>query len=116
MSFLQQIKPVYSSVTMNNETMFCSLNLKLKELTGNESDYHLIIKERDEKCVTSKRRFDLDLDKPEAKFNYWIRIHGSLMIIAWIGCNSISIILSRYYKRNYAENMLFKKDLWFTVS
>lgn len=42
-----------------------------------------------------------------------LRLHGSFMVAAWIGCASIGIILARYFKQTWVGSSLCAKDLWF---
>lgn len=42
-------------------------------------------------------------------------IHGSFMIVAWIGATSIGVSSSRYLKQLWIGKKLFGKDIWFTV-
>lgn len=43
-----------------------------------------------------------------------VMVHGSLMIVAWIGLASIGIFLSRYYKKTWVnQKVCGKHDVWF---
>ncbi|XP_037036556.1 putative ferric-chelate reductase 1 homolog [Bradysia coprophila] len=42
-----------------------------------------------------------------------VRIHGSMMIVAWIGFASVGIIISRYFKTTWVKHKVFGSDLWF---
>ena len=44
-----------------------------------------------------------------------VMIHGSFMIVAWIGATSIGVFSARYMKKLWAGKKLFGKDIWFTV-
>jgi len=45
-----------------------------------------------------------------------LRLHGSFMIVAWIGAASIGIVVARYYKQTWVGGSCCSKDLWFGVS
>jgi hypothetical protein len=40
-------------------------------------------------------------------------IHGSFMIVAWIGCTSIGIVVARYFKSTWPNRKIAGKDVWF---
>ncbi|VVC24734.1 Hypothetical protein CINCED_3A009275 [Cinara cedri] len=42
-----------------------------------------------------------------------LRLHGSFMIVAWIGAASIGIVIARYYKQTWVGGSCCSKDLWF---
>lgn len=42
-----------------------------------------------------------------------ILIHGSFMIVAWIGLTSIGIIFARYFKKTWTNQKTCGKDTWF---
>lgn len=44
-----------------------------------------------------------------------LRLHGSFMIVAWIGAASIGIVIARYYKQTWVGGSCCSKDLWFGV-
>ncbi|KAJ8960122.1 hypothetical protein NQ318_003841 [Aromia moschata] len=44
-----------------------------------------------------------------------IRLHGSFMLIAWIGTASVGILLARYYRRTWVGSSLMGKDIWFAT-
>jgi len=44
-----------------------------------------------------------------------IRIHGSLMIVIWIGLVTLSILLARYYKNEWSDSKLNDTAVWFVV-
>lgn len=45
-----------------------------------------------------------------------LRLHGSFMIVAWIGAASIGIVIARYYRQTWVGGSCCSKDLWFGVS
>lgn len=45
-----------------------------------------------------------------------LRLHGSFMIVAWIGAASIGIVIARYYRQTWVGASCCSKDLWFGVS
>ncbi|XP_046610894.1 putative ferric-chelate reductase 1 homolog [Neodiprion virginianus] len=46
--------------------------------------------------------------------NLLIRVHGALMLAAWVGAASIGILLARYYRQTWVNSQLCGKDQWFT--
>lgn len=44
-----------------------------------------------------------------------IRIHGSLMIAIWVGLVTLSIVLARYYKNEWANSRISDLAIWFVV-
>lgn len=42
-----------------------------------------------------------------------ILVHGSLMIVAWIGLTSIGIVFARYFKKSWTNHKICGKDVWF---
>jgi hypothetical protein len=51
-----------------------------------------------------------------AKSKFLLRLHGSLMILAWIGSTSLGIMMARYFKLTWRRSSMCGKDLWFAVS
>ena len=45
----------------------------------------------------------------------WYKLHGCLMVFAWIGTSTIGIIVARYFKKTWVGSQMFGKDLWFVV-
>ena len=43
----------------------------------------------------------------------FFRLHGLLMVCAWIGCAGVGMILARYFKNTWRGKQLGGKDLWF---
>ncbi|CAG2174719.1 unnamed protein product, partial [Oppiella nova] len=44
---------------------------------------------------------------------FLIQIHGTFMIVAWLGCVSIAIFMARYFKHLWPEETLFGVQIWF---
>ncbi|XP_054159261.1 putative ferric-chelate reductase 1 homolog isoform X2 [Oppia nitens] len=44
---------------------------------------------------------------------YFIKIHGSLMVIAWIGTVSLGIVFARYFKTTWMSSELCGVKIWF---
>ncbi|CAH0714862.1 unnamed protein product, partial [Brenthis ino] len=42
-----------------------------------------------------------------------LKLHGSFMIIAWLGAASLGIIMARYFKKTWVGKTLGGKDIWF---
>lgn len=49
------------------------------------------------------------------KINYMVKIHGCLMIFAWMILASASIILARYYKHQWPEGRACGRRIWYQV-
>ena len=43
----------------------------------------------------------------------FFRLHGLLMLCAWLGCAGLGMILARYFKKTWRGKQLLGKDLWF---
>lgn len=44
-----------------------------------------------------------------------VQLHGSFMVVAWIGTTSAGIILARYFRLTWTNKPLWGKDQWFAV-
>lgn len=53
--------------------------------------------------------------KSQSRVNYLIKIHGSLMILVWIGMVSISIMIARNYKSSWPDQTLGNVKIWFAL-
>lgn len=42
-----------------------------------------------------------------------LQLHGSFMIVAWVGTTSVGIFLSRYFKKTWVGSKACGKDHWF---
>ncbi|CAB0030082.1 unnamed protein product [Trichogramma brassicae] len=42
-----------------------------------------------------------------------VRLHGALMLAAWIGTTSIGMLLARYYRQTWVKSQLCGNDQWF---
>jgi len=51
-----------------------------------------------------------------AKSKFLLRLHGSLMVLTWIGSTSLGIMMARYFKLTWRRSSMCGKDLWFAVS
>jgi len=45
-----------------------------------------------------------------------LQLHGSIMIIAWLGCCALSTLFPMHYRKCFRTWSLFRKDVWFAVS
>ena len=43
----------------------------------------------------------------------FFRLHGLLMLVAWLGCAGVGMILARYFKKTWRGTQILGKDLWF---
>ncbi|XP_070495910.1 putative ferric-chelate reductase 1 homolog isoform X2 [Chironomus tepperi] len=42
-----------------------------------------------------------------------LQLHGSIMIIAWLGCCALSTLFPMHYKKCFRTRSIFGKDVWF---
>lgn len=49
-------------------------------------------------------------NEPQSVF---ILIHGSFMIVSWIGLTSIGIVFARYFKKSWSNKKMCGQDVWF---
>lgn len=54
-----------------------------------------------------------DTSEVKAASKLLIHLHGSLMLVAWIGTASVGIILARYYRQTWVGSTFMGKDIWF---
>lgn len=47
--------------------------------------------------------------------NIMLKLHGIMMISAWILCASIGVVVARYYKPVWLEEKLLGEKVWFTL-
>lgn len=47
--------------------------------------------------------------------NIMLKLHGIMMISAWILCASIGVVVARYYKPVWLEEKLLGEKVWFTI-
>ena len=45
-----------------------------------------------------------------------VQLHGSIMIVAWLGCCALSTLFPMHYKKCFRTWAIFNKDVWFAVS
>lgn len=56
----------------------------------------------------------LSVDNGQVTRN-WIMVHGSFMIVAWVGATSIGVFSARFMKKLWIGKQVFGKDIWFIV-
>ncbi|KAI4503757.1 hypothetical protein M0802_001160 [Mischocyttarus mexicanus] len=78
------------------------------ELRANGVGYHDLLYDS-----TGEAKLLSDVGSFTASNNMLIHIHGSLMIVAWMGTTSIAILLARYYKQTWVHSRMCGKDHWF---
>ena len=49
----------------------------------------------------------------QAQSNILLRVHGALMVLAWMGAASAGMFFARYMKETWKEKKLMGKDIWF---
>lgn len=91
---------------MYNENLFISFSILAKSVGFHDLIY----------AASSSPRMLSDVGQIAAASDILIRIHGGLMIAAWIGTASVGILLARYYKQTWVKSQLAGKDQWFVVS
>lgn len=47
--------------------------------------------------------------------HFLLKVHGSLMITIWVGLVTISIVLARYYKNEWANSKVNNLSIWFIL-
>lgn len=47
---------------------------------------------------------------------FLVRVHGSLMVITWLGTVSVAIIFARYFKDAWNSRLMCGVKIWFAVS
>ncbi|XP_066596553.1 putative ferric-chelate reductase 1 homolog isoform X3 [Prorops nasuta] len=77
-------------------------------LKANGIGYHDVLRE-----PTGESKFLSDVSSFKASNNLLIRVHGALMLAAWIGTASVGILLARYYRQTWVSSQLCGKDHWF---
>jgi hypothetical protein len=60
--------------------------------------------------------FDTGIYGAESSSKLLVKLHGSIMIVAWLGLASSGMFTARYYKLTHTEFMPFNKAFWFAVS
>ncbi|XP_015186206.1 PREDICTED: putative ferric-chelate reductase 1 homolog isoform X2 [Polistes dominula] len=78
------------------------------ELRANGIGYHDLVRDS-----TGEAKLLSDVGSFTVSNNMLIHIHGSLMIVAWMGTTSIAILLARYYKQTWVHSKMCGKDHWF---
>ncbi|XP_014608300.1 PREDICTED: putative ferric-chelate reductase 1 homolog [Polistes canadensis] len=78
------------------------------ELGANGIGYHDLLRDS-----TGEAKLLSDVGSFTVSNNMLIHIHGSLMIVAWMGTTSVAILLARYYKQTWVHSRMCGKDHWF---
>lgn len=73
--------------------------------------YHDIVRQ-----AAAEKRALADVSAIKSASKLLLHLHGSFMIVAWIGFASLGIVLARYYKQTWVDNSCCGKDVWFFVS
>lgn len=47
---------------------------------------------------------------------FLVKVHGSLMVITWMGTVSVAIIFARYFKDAWSSRLMCDVKIWFAVS
>lgn len=79
-------------------------------LRASTVDYHDIVRSSSQQSLKLS-----EVRNVIGKSKILLRLHGAMMIIAWIGTTSIGILLARYFKQTWVTSSLFGKDQWFAV-
>ena len=56
-----------------------------------------------------------EVSEVKGRSKTWYKIHGCLMVIAWIGTSTLGIIIARYFKKTWVGSQMFGNDLWFVA-
>ncbi|XP_054152847.1 putative ferric-chelate reductase 1 homolog [Oppia nitens] len=83
-------------------------------LAGKEDtkDYHT---ERLATDQTIDMRIVGQLSAAQQSTSFLIKLHGSFMVFAWLGCVSIAIFIARYFKDFWPNDQLFGVKIWFAA-
>lgn len=73
--------------------------------------YHDIVRQASQSALKLS-----EVTNVAGKSKLLLRLHGALMITAWIGTASIGILMARYFKQTYVGSSICGKDIWFAVS
>ncbi|KAK0181743.1 hypothetical protein PV327_003999 [Microctonus hyperodae] len=107
--FLREKSTVIQGRSFNLTTqLFHLLLVSGSDLKPNGVGFHDLIYA----ASSSPRRLS-DVGQIAAASDIFIRVHGGLMIAAWIGTASVGILLARYYKQTWVKSQLAGKDQWF---
>lgn len=77
-------------------------------LKENSVGYHSIAK-----LASAQKQSLADIAEFKGASVLLLRIHGALMLTAWIGTASLGILFARYFKQTWVGNQLCGKDQWF---
>ncbi|CAO1339323.1 unnamed protein product [Diamesa serratosioi] len=77
-------------------------------LRASTVDYHDIVRSSSQQSLKLS-----EVRNVVGKSKVLLRLHGAMMIIAWIGTTSIGILLARYFKQTWVTSSLCGKDQWF---
>ncbi|CAO1330498.1 unnamed protein product [Diamesa serratosioi] len=56
-----------------------------------------------------------EVSEVKGRTRTWYKIHGCLMVFAWIGTSTVGIIVARYFKKTWVGSQMFGKELWFVA-
>lgn len=80
--------------------------------SGNEAGTNAV--GHHELAIASDERVSLTIPRNlEASQRVLIKVHGVLMIIAWIGTASLGIFMARYFKKTWVDQTISGKQAWF---
>lgn len=100
---------MYCKIELNSTYNDDNFSLKLL------SNHFFVVLESENSCLVFKNKVNLKFSVVKMRISNFVRLHGSLMLFAWIGCNALAIIISRYFRQNFPEKQILKRNMWFVV-
>lgn len=68
------------------------------------------------KIASGSARFLNDYSAYDGVSQKMLKVHGILMVCAWLGSASIGIVIARYFKQTWLATPLFGVNQWFIVN
>ena len=91
-----------------------------------ETKYHLLIAtgqlgpdgsltQHDQKQASADPVDLTKFEKVKAAGNILLKLHGALMVVAWMGSASCGMFFARYLKETWRHQNILGKDVWFSI-
>ncbi|XP_074603682.1 putative ferric-chelate reductase 1 homolog [Brevipalpus obovatus] len=110
-SWIQKGRTVYAGTSFDIVRTPYHLLLARGPIRNNQIRYH------DEKLASSQpiRLQSIGTVIASSAVPYLIKLHGSLMLIAWMGFVSVSIMIARHYKSSWSNQTVCGVKIWFAL-
>lgn len=117
---------IYCLVERNSTTLIENIQFNLmtksfylllaagNKIETNSITYHETTRSISPKSVSFKGD-SFEILGSNEKSRLMVTLHGSFMVVAWIGLTSIGIITARYFKTLLGDAKIVKKDAWFRI-